>query len=30
MIHDTNGYVGLKKVKQISQNIFLGLHGGKN
>lgn len=28
MIHDTNGYVSLKKVKQISQNIFLGLHGG--
>jgi len=30
MIHDANGYVSLKKMKQISQNVFLGLHGGKN
>lgn len=30
MIQDTNGYVSLEKVKQISPNIFLGLHGGKN
>lgn len=30
MIQDANGYVSLKNVKQISQNIFLGLQGGKN